>query len=74
MRNAPPTLAFAALGQARNDGTLAPEEESDALADLLKHWALCSTIDTSEICAPLTQSRPWTPRPSGPALLRSSIN
>jgi hypothetical protein len=50
---APPSLAFAVLGQARADGRLAPEEESVLLARLLTHWALRSTLDTgrrSAIC------------------------
>lgn len=73
VRDAPPMLAFAALGQARHDGTLSPEDESEALADLLKHWALVTTIDTSQICAPLTRARPFAV-PTRPALLGSSLH
>jgi hypothetical protein len=40
MYSAAPTLAFAALGQARSDGLLAPEAENVLLARLLTHWAL----------------------------------
>src|SRR5262249_46978975 len=36
MWSADPTLAFAAIGQARMDGRISPEEESQILADLLK--------------------------------------
>ena len=55
MRRAAPSLVFAVLGQARADGTISPEAESGLLADLLKEWALRSTLDSSEICA--TQTR-----------------
>lgn len=50
MRAAPPSLAFAVLGQARANGWLAPEEESRMLAYLLTYWALRSTLDTSSSC------------------------
>jgi hypothetical protein len=56
MRRASPSLVFAVLGQARADGTISPEAESGLLADLLKEWALRSTLDSSEICA--AQARP----------------
>lgn len=52
--DAPPSLAFAVIGQARADGRLGPEEESVLLARLLTHWALRSTLDTgrrSAACA-----------------------
>jgi hypothetical protein len=51
MRAMPPSLAFAVIGQARADGQMSPEEESSTLANLLTHWALRSTLDTSAICA-----------------------
>jgi hypothetical protein len=51
MAKAPPTLAFAVLGQARLDGKLSPERESDLLAGLLRHWAWRSTVDVGEVCA-----------------------
>jgi hypothetical protein len=51
IRDAPPTLAFAALGQAKADGRLDPPQEGRVLAHLLTSWALRSAIDTSEICA-----------------------
>lgn len=51
MRAAPPTLAFAAIGQARADGHLSPEEESRVLSQLLTHWALRSALETSAYCA-----------------------
>jgi hypothetical protein len=50
-RKAPPSLVFAAFGQAKVDGRLTPERESRILAHLLTTWALRSAVDTSEICA-----------------------
>jgi hypothetical protein len=47
MRSAPPSLAFAVLGQARAEGRLSPELESRLLAYLLTYWALRSTLDIS---------------------------
>jgi len=49
--HAPPTLAFAVLGQARSDGRLSPEQENVLLARLLTHWALRSAVDTATACA-----------------------
>jgi hypothetical protein len=51
MYRAQPTLVFAVLGQARSDGRLSPEAESEVLAKLLTHWALRSTLDTAAACA-----------------------
>ncbi|MDR5757125.1 hypothetical protein [Caballeronia sp. LZ035] len=51
MYDAAPTLVFAVLGQARMNGHLNAEEESDVFAKLLTHWALRSTLDTSLACA-----------------------
>ncbi|MCY1073809.1 hypothetical protein [Archangium lansingense] len=51
MRGASPSLVFAVLGQARANGTITPEEEGKALAELLRYWALRSTLDTSAECA-----------------------
>lgn len=50
-RRATPSLAFAVLGQARWDGELSPEGESDWLSRLLTFWALRGTLDLSELCA-----------------------
>lgn len=44
LRAAPPTLAFAVIGQARADGRIAPETESNVIAGLLAGWALRSTL------------------------------
>lgn len=51
MQAAPPALVFAAIGQAKADGTVSPEAESKLLADLLSYWAMRSALDTSAICA-----------------------
>lgn len=54
----PPTLAFAAIGQARAAGRLTPEAESRLLGDLLTHWAVRSSLDVSALCAAAAQGRP----------------
>jgi hypothetical protein len=51
MRAAPPTLAFAVIGQARLLGAIGTAEESRRIADLLTYWAMRSTLDMSELCA-----------------------
>jgi hypothetical protein len=51
MRDAPPSLAFAVIGQARYLGAIGAEEESRVVANLLTYWALRSTLDTTELCA-----------------------
>ncbi|HEY5800260.1 MAG TPA: hypothetical protein VIT92_08560 [Burkholderiaceae bacterium] len=47
MYRAPPSLAFAVLGQARAGNLLSPEDESQLLSKLLTHWALSGTLNTS---------------------------
>lgn len=44
MCTAPPTLAMAVLGQARWDGAMTPEQESNNLARLLRQWAVRQAI------------------------------
>jgi hypothetical protein len=51
LRDAPPSLAFAVIGQARFLGAIGPDEESRVVANLLTYWALRSTLDTTELCA-----------------------
>ena len=51
MRAAPPSLAFAVIGQAKIDGQMNAAAESRLLGDLLKYWVLKITLDTSAICA-----------------------
>lgn len=50
LRDLPPSLVFAIIGQARADGKISPEGESRLVADVLTQWALRSSLDTSEIC------------------------
>lgn len=57
MYQAPPSLTFAVLGQARAEGRLSPEGESQLLAKLLNHWAMRSTLDLSASCATLSRTR-----------------
>jgi hypothetical protein len=57
MYRAPPSLVFAVLGQAKADGGLGPEDESDLLAKLLTFWAMRSTLDSSAYCAAIPKSR-----------------
>ena len=57
MYRARPSLVFAVIGQAKADGGLSPEDESDLLAKLLTFWAMRSTLDTSAYCAAIPRSR-----------------
>lgn len=65
LREAPPSLAFAVLGQARALGILTPERESRIVGSLLTYWALRSTLDMSEVCA----ASATAPRTAIPATL-----
>ena len=58
---APPSLVFAVLGQAKADGGLSPEDESDLLAKLLTFWAMRSTLDASAACLPPPRRISTTP-------------
>ena len=69
MYSAPPSLVFAALGQARADGRLSPEDESRLLGKLLTHWALQSTLQVSAACA-LRPARQTRVPPTGSARVR----
>jgi hypothetical protein len=51
LREAPPTIAFAVIGQARALGLVSPEAEARMVGNLLTYWALRSTLDMAEICA-----------------------
>jgi hypothetical protein len=51
MVQAPPSLVFAAVGQARAAGQVSPEWESRALGGLLTAWAVRSSLDVTELCA-----------------------
>jgi hypothetical protein len=58
MRATPPALACAVLGQARADGTIAPEHESRLLGDLLTYWALRRALHTTDFIAGRPQVHP----------------
>lgn len=47
LREAPPSHAFAMVGQARASGLVTPEEESPLLRHLLTYWALRRTLNAS---------------------------
>lgn len=51
MRTAPPCLVFAVIGQTKADGKMSPAGESNILSNLLTHWAVQRTLNTSAICA-----------------------
>jgi hypothetical protein len=66
---APPTVAFAVLGQARASGRLSPERERRLLGRLIRSWAVRSSLETARAT---TRSAPrmfvgqptiWTRRP-----------
>lgn len=52
MARQPPSLVFAAVGQARAAGRIAPEAESDLLSGLLRLWALRSSLAGIEASHP----------------------
>jgi hypothetical protein len=68
LRAAPPTLAFAVLGQARAAGLLTPEKENRLLGNLITYWALRSTLDVNASMArlPLTAGVAAPPGAAGP--------
>jgi len=57
LRDVRPTLAFAVIGQARADGLIAPEEESQLIGNLLTYWATRSALAFSASCAVLPSMR-----------------
>jgi hypothetical protein len=60
MYRAPPSLVFAAIGQAKADGRLGPEDESELLARLLTHWAIGSTLNVVPVWTGLSGRQPKT--------------
>ncbi len=56
LRETPPALAFAAIGQARAENQINPRKESDLLAHLLSHWALQNALNTSAECSARTNA------------------
>ncbi len=57
IRDVPPSLAFAVLGQARALGDLSPETEGRTVESLLTYWALRSTLDAAELSASLQTAK-----------------
>jgi hypothetical protein len=51
LRETAPSLAFAAIGQARAENQISPRKESDLIAQLLSHWALRNALNTSAECS-----------------------
>ncbi|MCX5394790.1 hypothetical protein [Streptomyces sp. NBC_00094] len=73
---AAPTVALAALGQARAAGLVSPEAESRRMEGLLRGWALRSTLATTAACArpfspAVRPAIPWKSAPAGGGLLRT---
>ncbi len=62
----PPTLTLAALSQARVDGRLSPEHESQALQRLLTEWAVQSALKAAEASAAAPAGRDADQRPPKP--------
>jgi hypothetical protein len=60
MYRAPPSLVFAAIGQAKADGLLGPEDESELLGRLLTHWAIGSTLNVVPVWTSLPGRQPQT--------------
>jgi hypothetical protein len=65
----PPTLGLAAIGQARADGVLTPEAESEAIGRLLREWAVRSALDATAGCR-----QPLSAFAAVPAARRSNNN
>jgi hypothetical protein len=79
MALAPPTLAFAALGQARASGRLSPERESRLLRHLITSWAVTSALETarattrSDVEMFVGQPTIWTDARTHPSRLLTAI-
>jgi hypothetical protein len=57
VQKAAPSLVFAVIGQARSDGAMTPEQESEVLDRALRFWALQTSMDTAAACG-----LPWRAR------------
>ncbi|MET0417843.1 MAG: hypothetical protein ABW022_17685 [Actinoplanes sp.] len=79
MHRAPPTVAFAVLGQARASGLLTPEREARLLRRLITAWAVTSTLATARAATradvPMFVGQPaiWADATSRPDHLRNVI-
>ena len=51
MHRAEPTLVFAVIGQARAEGLISPETESQSLSRMLNYWAVRDTLNHRAKCA-----------------------
>jgi hypothetical protein len=67
-RTVPPTLFLAALGQARLQGRLSPEEETEEVARLLTYWAMRSTLDVAAASAGVVRRSIPIERPAARAI------
>ena len=80
MALAPPTLAFAVLGQARASGRLSPERESRLLRHLIITWAVTSALETarattrSDVGMFVGQPTIWTDARTTPAPTHRNLN
>ena len=63
MREQEPTFVLAAIGQARADGKISPEEESRIVAYLLSYWALRGTLDAAEVVKDAGLRQGWRNAP-----------
>ncbi|MEV5961050.1 hypothetical protein AB0L70_04765 [Kribbella sp. NPDC051952] len=76
---APPTLAFAVLGQARASGLLSPERESGMLRRLITKWAVDSALATAraggrvETGMYVGQPIIWSDQPDHPQRLHAAV-
>jgi hypothetical protein len=55
-----PAAAFAVFGQARIDGSVTPEHESEQLAELIQRWALAATVRDTAACVQRIETRTAT--------------
>jgi hypothetical protein len=72
LRDLPPSLAFAVIGQARATDELSPESESRLVEDLLTYWALRRALAVTGV--PPALARPGAARPRSAALPVASMN
>lgn len=72
LRDLPPSLAFAVLGQARATDALSPETESRLVEDLLTYWALRRALTVTGV--PAAPDRPGAARPLSAPLPTASMN
>jgi hypothetical protein len=64
MRTAPPSLAFAVIGQARAEEKISPAVETGLLTGLLRHWALQDSINAKTCRCSAAKAEPRRRRPA----------